>query len=120
MPEVFREIDLAVFTNRCEGGTNLVAMEAMNAGVMCTLSRNTGHIDLIQDNNCLPLNHQSQIALAANSTEGWGESSVEETLSTMEAAYRGRHKTNVKTIVDSVAPYSWERTIALIADELSQ
>ena len=32
---LFRRVDAAVFTNRAEGGTNLVAMEAMAAGVRC-------------------------------------------------------------------------------------
>ena len=30
---LFRRVDAALFTNRAEGGTNLVAMEAMAAGV---------------------------------------------------------------------------------------
>ncbi|MBY0510388.1 MAG: glycosyltransferase family 4 protein, partial [Rhodospirillaceae bacterium] len=47
-PQVLREVDLAVFPNRCEGGTNLVAMEAMACGVPVALSRNTGHLDLIK------------------------------------------------------------------------
>jgi glycosyltransferase involved in cell wall biosynthesis len=33
MPEVLREADVAVFPNRCEGGTNLVAMEALSSGL---------------------------------------------------------------------------------------
>ena len=32
---LFRRVDAALFTNRAEGGTNLVAMEAMAAGVRC-------------------------------------------------------------------------------------
>ncbi|CAN0032393.1 unnamed protein product, partial [Phaeothamnion confervicola] len=40
-------MDAALFPNRCEGGTNLVAMEAVAAGVPTVLSANTGHLDLI-------------------------------------------------------------------------
>jgi len=43
MPEVFREVDLAVFPNRCEGGANLVAMEAFAYGLSCLILQNTGH-----------------------------------------------------------------------------
>mmetsp|Transcript_20977 Transcript_20977/g.47297 ORF Transcript_20977/g.47297 Transcript_20977/m.47297 type:complete len:456 (-) Transcript_20977:37-1404(-) len=35
-------VDVALFPNRCEGGTNLVAMEAMASGVPVILSANTG------------------------------------------------------------------------------
>ncbi|MGE0725144.1 MAG: glycosyltransferase, partial [Alphaproteobacteria bacterium] len=47
MPPVIREADVALFPNRCEGGTNLVAMECMAAGVPTILSANTGHLDLL-------------------------------------------------------------------------
>ena len=59
MPEVLREVDVAVFPNRCEGGTNLVAMEALASGLTCILSKNTGHLDLIRADNCLPLATQA-------------------------------------------------------------
>src|SRR6185437_8484478 len=41
MPHVIREADVALFANRCEGGTNLVAMECLASGVPCILSANT-------------------------------------------------------------------------------
>lgn len=118
MPEVFREVDLAVFPNRCEGGTNLVAMEAMSAGVLCALSANTGHNDLIQKNNCVPLNHQSSIELKDQATEGWGESSVEELLATMEAAYQRANGYRPDIIADSVAAYTWQSAIEKIGMHL--
>jgi hypothetical protein len=33
MPQVLREMDVGIFPNRCEGGTNLVAMECMACGM---------------------------------------------------------------------------------------
>ncbi len=41
-------VDVALFPNRCEGGTNLVAMEVLASGVPVVLSANTGHLDLVQ------------------------------------------------------------------------
>ena len=49
MARVLREVDVAVFPNRCEGGTNLVAMECMACGIPTILSNNTGHKDLVAD-----------------------------------------------------------------------
>lgn len=46
MPYYLRCADVAVFPNRCEGGTNLVAMEAMACGIPTILSDGTGHQDL--------------------------------------------------------------------------
>ena len=40
--------DVGVFTNRCEGGTNLVAMETIASNVPVILSSNTGHKDVIK------------------------------------------------------------------------
>lgn len=44
--QIMREADVAVFASRAEGGTNLMAMEAMAAGVPTIVSTNTGHLDL--------------------------------------------------------------------------
>lgn len=46
MPQVYRECDCAIFPNRVEGGTNLVAMEAMACGLPVAVSSCTGHLDL--------------------------------------------------------------------------
>jgi glycosyltransferase involved in cell wall biosynthesis len=92
MPGVLREVDLAVFPNRCEGGTNLVAMEAMACGVPVVLSANTGHRDIIRDGACWALSRQPAPAKAPAGigTEGWGESDVDELVEAMEAAYQNR------------------------------
>jgi glycosyltransferase involved in cell wall biosynthesis len=91
-PQLMREVDLAVFPNRCEGGTNLVAMEAMACGVPVALARNTGHLDLIRPDNCYSLDLQIPIGEVTKrpDLEGWGESSVDELAAVMERAYADR------------------------------
>lgn len=42
MPNFLREADVALFSNRCEGGTNLVAMECFACGVPTILSSYDG------------------------------------------------------------------------------
>jgi len=109
MPEVFREVDLAVFPNRCEAGTNLVAMEAMAYGLPCLISQNTGHLDIIQKNNAIPLTAQRPIeGLGAT---GWGESSVDEIVDHMEVAYQGRLGLDSDEVRASMLNHSWERSI---------
>ena len=87
MPPVLREMDAAVFTNRSEGGTNLVAMECMACGVPVVLSRNTGHLDLIKDDNCYPLEEQGAVENRWNkvgNVDCWGESQVDEVVERLE------------------------------------
>lgn len=93
LPQVLREMDVAVFPNRCEGGTNLVAMEAMACGVPAILSANTGHLDLIEGDNCFALTRQHGLQgeeAGAAGVAGWGESEVEEIVAALEAAYADR------------------------------
>jgi len=47
MPEVYANIDVAVFPNRREGGTNFVAMEAIACGVPTFIRLGCGQDDLI-------------------------------------------------------------------------
>jgi glycosyltransferase involved in cell wall biosynthesis len=85
IPQVFAECDLAVFPNRCEGGTNMVAMEAMACGVPVVLSANTGHLDLIRPGICQTLDDQRPVADPDGCRAGWGESEVDELVARMEA-----------------------------------
>jgi glycosyltransferase involved in cell wall biosynthesis len=93
MPPVLREMDAAVFTNRAEGGTNLVAMECMACGIPTVLSANTGHLDLIRDGNCYPLEDQGEVANRWNSVGDircWGESQVDEVVERLEQIFADR------------------------------
>ena len=85
------QADVALFPNRCEGGTNLVAMEAMASGIPCILSANTGHMDLINEDNCYPLLKQSEVTSFTN-TKDWGESDVAEVVENLERVYKDRQE----------------------------
>jgi glycosyltransferase involved in cell wall biosynthesis len=93
MPTILREMDAAVFANRAEGGTNLVAMECMACGIPVILSRNTGHLDLIEEDNCYQLADQRAVENRWNSigdVQCWGESQVDEVVERLEQAYADR------------------------------
>lgn len=89
--QILREADVAVFPNRAEGGTNLVAMESLACGIPTILSTNTGHQDLLGD-HCYPLSSQGLVRGCPlyRGTDGWGESAVEEIVATLETIYTDR------------------------------
>lgn len=82
----------AVFPNRCEGATNLVAMEAMACGVPTVLSDNTGHRDIIRDGHGYVLAHQTPVPDRDGGRLGWGESDPEELAERLEEIYSDREE----------------------------
>ncbi|MDP7039982.1 MAG: glycosyltransferase family 4 protein [Myxococcota bacterium] len=88
MAEVMRNIDVAIFPNRAEGGTNLVAMECMASGVPVIISENTGHLDLAKPECVFGLKTQGPVSFGDVGTEGWGESSVDEMIAALEKVYQ--------------------------------
>jgi glycosyltransferase involved in cell wall biosynthesis len=86
MPGILREMDAALFPNRCEGGTNLVAMECMACGVPTILSANTGHLDLLAQGGALALADQRRI----RNLPGWRESDIDEIVAALETLYTDR------------------------------
>jgi len=84
------ECDAAVFPNRCEGASNLVAMETMACGVPSVLSANTGHLDVADDARCIVLRDQKPLPDPEGRMAGWGESSVDELVDALESIYTDR------------------------------
>lgn len=115
MPPILREMDVALFPNRSEGGTNLVAMEAMACGIPAILSANTGHMDLIDGQNCYALEQQRAVAgdgAGVGDVSGWGESSIEEIDDKLEQCWRDRNdaRRRGERGAAKLAGYSWART----------
>lgn len=118
---VLREMDVAVFPNRCEGGTNLVAMECMACGVPTILSRNTGHLDLIEDGNGFTLDDQRQLDGLEGpygQVEGWGESDVDELVAVLERAYADRDDARRRGArgAETLSRMSWAETARRMKD----
>jgi glycosyltransferase involved in cell wall biosynthesis len=116
MPALLREMDVALFPNRCECGTNLVAMEAMACGLPVILSANTGHLDLMAADNSYALTRQKPIdpaRAAVGGSAGWGESDVEEILEQLESVYRDREEARRRgaQAAARLASLSWQRQI---------
>ncbi|OIQ91280.1 glycosyl transferases group 1 [mine drainage metagenome] len=115
MPLVLREVDAALFANRCEGGTNLVAMEAMACGLPVVLSANSGHLDILGAGHCYPLRRQGAMpgALAAG-LEGWGESDADDIAAALEEIYRDRATAAMRGAAAArfMAGLDWRRSVA--------
>ena len=113
-----RQMDLALFPNRAEGGTNLVAMECMACGIPVILSGNTGHLDLVQDDNCLILKDQKPVSHFKVGTDGWGESQVDEIMDHLIFAYNNRdYLAHIGAQgADFMKQYSWEKQSAKLGD----
>jgi glycosyltransferase involved in cell wall biosynthesis len=93
MPSVLREMDVALQPSRAEACTNLPAKEAMACGVPVIAAMNTGMLDLLTDDNCIPLRRQARVEVpGAVSTDGWGESDVDEMVAALEFAYEHREE----------------------------
>ncbi len=124
MAPLMREADVALFPNRAEGGTNLVAMECMACGIPTILSANTGHKDLIDPERCYVLQQQGPVLPVApiRSTEGWGESDLEEILETLETVYSDRATAQAKGQRGAawIAPYTWARQMQQLAAVLQE
>jgi glycosyltransferase involved in cell wall biosynthesis len=92
LPRFVKACDMAVFANRAEGGTNLVAMECIAAGLPTVLSGNTGHLDLVD--SATMLSNQGRVPEGCpfyRETTGWGETSVDDLVAAMEQGYARRH-----------------------------
>jgi tetratricopeptide (TPR) repeat protein/glycosyltransferase involved in cell wall biosynthesis len=122
--QILREADCAVFTNRCEGGTNLVAMESMACGVPTILSANTGHLDLIYSNICYPLSHQGRVKPTAHflGVEGWGESDVEEVVEALEQVYTNREAAKCRGLAAAnfMVDWTWEKQVKRFLDVINE
>ncbi len=123
MPDIYNQASVAVFASRCEGGTNMMAMEAMASGVPCILSANTGHLDLIDDDNCYPL--LKQTSLTTQDLEGrgeWGESDVDELVEALERVYHDHNDANMRGANGArfMGDWTWQKRTQPLIERIHQ
>ncbi|NQV57334.1 MAG: hypothetical protein HQ503_15855 [Rhodospirillales bacterium] len=99
MPEILAAADAAIFANRCEPGTNLVAMETLAAGVPTIIALNTGQLDIAGGDagapaHCYPLTQQTPVKPYPpySATQGWMEPSLREVIERLEEIYADREE----------------------------
>lgn len=124
MPNVLRECDVAIFPNRCEGGTNLVAMEAMACGIPTYVSYNTGHKDLVDFIGCNAFRSQKAVKPSPHmaTVQDWGESDVDEVVEALEYVYAHREAAaqNAKNVAEKMQAWTWgalnEKLLKIVCD----
>ena len=125
MPWVLRECDMAVFPNRCEGGTNLVAMEAMACGVPTYVSYNTGQKDIVDLMGAEALRSQKPVkpTPTMNTVADWGESDVDEVVEAFERVYTSRKEAAEKAarVAEGMKAWEWgplnEKLLKIVCDQ---
>lgn len=118
IPQVLAECDVGLFPNRCEGGTNMVAMEAMACGLPCVLSANTGHLDLIRDDNCLALCRQTPCLEVPSGRRGWSDSDPEEIADALERLHADREaaaRIGANAVAFIRERHTWGRFVRMVA-----
>jgi len=123
MPELYSQASVAVFASRCEGGTNMMAMEAMASGVPCILSANTGHLDLMTEDNCYPLLEQTQLTTQnLTGKEDWRESNVDELVDALERVYQDRDEANMRSAQGAkfMGDWTWKKRTQPLIERICQ
>ncbi|KAH8052225.1 hypothetical protein JL722_10325 [Aureococcus anophagefferens] len=124
VPQILRAVDAALFPNRAEGGTNLVAMEAVAMGVPTALARNTGQADLVDflggDDGCWPLGNQveSPAARAAPDQFAGYETDPGDAAAALADIYRDRAAARRRALrgAKRMRAWSWESAVEVLAD----
>ena len=91
--DLYLNSDIGLFPNRCEGGTNLVLMEYMACGKPVIASFNSGHKDILTEDNSLQLKDMHEFKLFddnKNLIADWEEPDIDEIISKLEYAYYNR------------------------------
>lgn len=116
MPLVLAEANAALFPNRAEGGTNLLAMECLASGIPTILSANTGHLDMIRRTGTFAAERQRPVTVMPpniRSTAGWGESDIDELVEFLEWVYTHRDAalSRAAAAAEAMRALTWERQI---------
>ncbi len=91
-PRIYRNTDVGIFPNRCEGGTNLVLMEYMAGGKPVIATASTGHGDIVRPENALVIKTPTEKMYQgpAGPVARWPEPDLDDIVDKLEWAYQHR------------------------------
>ncbi len=113
--DFYKQTDIGLFPNRCEGGTNLVLMEYMACGKPVIVSHTSGHKDIANENNSLLLKDLKEYKIYDNEKRlwaDWEEPSLDEIVNQIEYAYHNRSdiKKLGKQAGRDLKQFTWEES----------
>lgn len=122
MINIFSMTDVGLFPNRCEGGTNLVLMEYMACAKPVIASYTSGHRDVVNANNALPVRLLTPFKLVKDNKlfADWEEPSLDEIVANLEWAYFHRDELNnigLRAGID-MQKFTWEESAKTLVDYL--
>jgi glycosyltransferase involved in cell wall biosynthesis len=124
MARIYKQTDVGLFPNRCEGGTNLVLMEYMACGKPAIASYSSGHKDILTPQNAVLLRAARQITINHNQTPvaTWDEPNLDEVVSSLEFAYANRDKLKPigKEAGEDLSRLTWRRSAEQFLAELTR
>jgi glycosyltransferase involved in cell wall biosynthesis len=125
MAGIYKNTDIGLFPNRCEGGTNLVMMEYMACGKPVIGALHTGHKDILTEANSLPLRAANPIPVIdekKNNVGTWYEPDLDEIVEKLEWAYQNRDE--LKPLAqrggEDLAKMTWSSTAKQFFDLLTR
>ena len=113
--ELYAKTDLAVFPNRCEGGTNLVMMEYMACAKPVVAAYNTGQKDVLNENHALLVKDHKPFKLYGDDQSLWAywyDPDLDEIIAQIEYAYHHRDEAKElgRKAGEFMKNYTWENT----------
>jgi len=124
MARIYKQTDVGLFPNRCEGGTNLVLMEYMACGRPAIASFSSGHKDILTPQNALLLRSLTPITVRNNDTPVgiWDEPNLDEIVVQLELAYANRERLQplASQAGADLAQRTWRRTAEQFHAELTK
>jgi len=94
MPKIYKNTDIGLFPNRCEGGTNLVLMEYMACGKPTIASFSSGHKDILTEKNAFLIKGMKRMEIQrdGNVVAYWDDPDLDEIIDKLEWAYLHRDR----------------------------
>ena len=112
---IFKNSDIGLFPNRCEGGTNLMLMEYMACGKPVIATSKTGHSDIVREENSFSLKNYGPVSTRGDHSSeypGWVEPDIEEILDHLETAYNDPDlcKKKGEAAGESLSELTWQKS----------
>jgi len=118
MARFYRESDVGLFPNRCEGGTNLVLMEYQACGRAAIATPDTGHADVVDGAFARVLSGSVPLRIegASEPVTGWVEPDLDQVVEELEWAYRHRDELGRlgEAAGRAMTAWTWEGTAGAV------